>query len=146
MHLCDRELRRRIDTRECLSVDDDTVNHEPNFDVVGRDMPAGTRYGVALPEDDALGSFNPLGPVCHGSGLFGNGDDAQPAAFRAAHRERAEVRSDVSGFQVIRLAVRTQQDDACCGRRYQHGRRFYGNLRVWSVRTDQRAKKIVKDA
>jgi hypothetical protein len=58
VHLGDRELGRRIDTRECLSVDDDIVNHEPDFDVVGRNVAAVTRDGMAFPPRTSSDAFS----------------------------------------------------------------------------------------
>jgi hypothetical protein len=47
-----------------------------------------------------------------GNPLFGDGDDAHAAALRAAHTDRAEVWSEINGFQAVQHAVRTQYDDA----------------------------------
>ena len=45
----------------------------------------------------------------HEARLLRHRDNAHAVAFRAAHRDRAEVRADVCGFQAIRFAVWNQR-------------------------------------
>ena len=112
VHLGDRELGRRIDARECLSVDDDVANHEPDFDVAGSDVQAVTRDGMAFPENDASRTFNPLGGVCHDLWLFGNRDHAALPAFCAEEVMVGRSGPDIDAFQAF---------DLQCGRRTTRG-------------------------
>lgn len=121
VHLGDRELGRRIDIRECLSIDDNVANHEPDFDVVGTDVQAAARDGMAFPENDASRTFNPLGEVCHATWLFGNRDHATSPAFGAEHGDGAQVRPDINASQAIRLAMRTTRHQRRGRGRLRHG-------------------------